>query len=68
MEVQIKLLEMMARNNVRSIEDLHNMTGLSRTTISQILNQEKKSLYFETIGILCDKLHCRIDELLVIKE
>jgi putative transcriptional regulator len=65
---QVKLLEMMARNNIRRIEDLHDLTGLSRTTIRQILNGEKKSLYFDTIGILCDKLNCRVEELIVIEK
>lgn len=68
MEVQVKLLEMMARNNIRRIEDLHNMTGISRTTIRQILDGEKKSLYFQTIGILCEVLNCRIEELIVLKK
>jgi putative transcriptional regulator len=65
---QVKLLEMMARNNIRRIEDLHDLTGLSRTTIRQILNGEKKSLYFDTIGILCEKLNCRVEELIVIEK
>lgn len=68
MEVQVRLLEMMARNNIRRIEDLHDLTGLSRTTIRQILDGEKKSLYFDTIGTLCKKLNCRIEELIVINE
>lgn len=68
LEVQVKLLEMMARNNIRTIEELHNKTKLSRTTIRQILSGERKSLYFDTIGILCEKLHCRVEELIVIKK
>jgi len=68
LEVQIKLLEIMARNNIRTIEELHDMTKLSRTTIRQILSGKKKSLYFDTIGILCKKLNCRIEELIVIKK
>ena len=67
LEIEVKLLEMMAKNNIRRIEDLHDLTGLSRTTIRKILNGEKKSLYFDTIGLLCEKLHCNIDELLVKK-
>jgi DNA-binding Xre family transcriptional regulator len=67
LEIEVKLLEMMARNNIRRIEELHDLTGLSRTTIRQILEGEKKSLYFDTIGLLCEKLNCRIEELLVEK-
>jgi putative transcriptional regulator len=68
MEAHIRLLEMMARNNVRTIKDLHNMTGLSRTTISQIIGGDKKSLTLRTIGTLCETLHCRIEELIEIRE
>ena len=67
MEIEVKLLEMMAKNNIRRIEDLHEMTGLSRTTIRLILNGEKKSLYFDTIALLCETLDCKIEELLVAK-
>lgn len=68
MEIEVKLLEMMARNNIRRIEDLHDLTGLSRTTIRMILNGQKKSLYFDTIGLLCEKLNCSLEELLVMKK
>ncbi|ULT55424.1 helix-turn-helix transcriptional regulator [Neobacillus drentensis] len=68
MEIEVKLLEMMARNNIRRIEELHELTGLSRTTIRQILTGKKKSLYFDTIGILCEKLNCRVEELIAEKE
>jgi putative transcriptional regulator len=68
LEAEVKLLEMMARNNIRRIEDLHKLTGLSRTTIRQILNGEKRSLYFDTIGLLCETLHCNIEELIVLKK
>jgi putative transcriptional regulator len=59
---------MMARNNIRKIEDLHDLTGLSRTTIRLILEGKKKSLYFETIALLCEKLDCQLDELIVMKK
>lgn len=65
MEIQVKLLEMMARNNIRTIEELHNMTGLSRTTLGLMINGKKKSFQFRTLSLLCEKLNCRIDELIV---
>lgn len=68
MEIEVKLLEMMARNNIRRIEDLHELTGLSRTTIRLILEGKKKSLYFDTIGVLCEKLNCQLEELIVAKK
>ncbi|MGD7007592.1 helix-turn-helix domain-containing protein [Metabacillus sp. 84] len=68
MEVKVRLLEMMAKENIRRIEDLHERTGISRTTIRKILNGEKKSLYFNTIGTLCEVLKCSIEDLIVIKK
>jgi DNA-binding Xre family transcriptional regulator len=68
LEIEVRLLEMMARNNIRRIEDLHELTGLSRTTIRQILTGKKKSLYFDTIGLLCEKLNCRVEELIAEKK
>lgn len=68
MEIEVKLLEMMARNNIRKIEELHDLTGLSRTTIRLILEGKKKSLYFDTIGLLCEKLNCNLEELIVMKK
>lgn len=66
MKVEVKLLEMMARKNIRRIEDLHDLTGISRTTIRLILDGKKNALYFDTIATLCEKLECRVEELLVI--
>lgn len=66
MRLEVRLLEMMARKNIRRIEDLHALTGISRTTIRLILDGKKNALYFDTIAILCEKLECKIEELLVI--
>lgn len=68
MKLEVKLLELMARNNIRTIADLHEKTGISRTTISLILDGRKNALYFETIATLCQTLNCKIDELLVLKK
>jgi DNA-binding Xre family transcriptional regulator len=68
LEIEVRLLEMMAKNNIRRIEELHDLTGLSRTTIRLILEGKKKSLYFDTIGILCEKLNCRVEELIAEKK
>lgn len=68
MKIEVRLLEMMARKNIRRIEDLHKLTGISRTTIRQILDGKKNALYFDTIAIICEKLECKIDELIVMVE
>ncbi|CAN7413213.1 helix-turn-helix transcriptional regulator [Peribacillus frigoritolerans] len=66
MKLEVKLLEMMARKNIRRIAELHELTGISRTTIQLILDGKKNALYFDTIATLCQKLDCKIEELLVI--
>lgn len=68
MKLEVRLLEMMARKNIRQIEELHNLTGISRTTIQRILDGKKNALYFKTIATLCEKLDCKIEELLVVTE
>ena len=64
----MKLLEMMARNKIRTIEELHRKTGISRRAISAILSGKKTGLRFETIVKLCQTLNCEIGELIVIKK
>lgn len=66
MKLEVKLLEMMARKNIRTIEELHKLTGINRTTIRLILEGKKNALYFKTIANLCEKLDCKVEELLVI--
>jgi putative transcriptional regulator len=68
MQIEIKLLELMAKNNIRTIADLHERTGISRTTISLILDGKKKSLFFSTMATLCEVLNCDLHELLVVRE
>jgi putative transcriptional regulator len=65
--VDIKLLEMMGKNRIRTIQELHELTGISRTTISDLLNENKRSIRLETIERLCKALDCEIGELIVIK-
>jgi putative transcriptional regulator len=66
--IEIRLLEMMAKKNIRQIKELHEMTGLSRTIISDLLNGNKRSIRLETIERLCKALECDIGDLLVIKK
>jgi putative transcriptional regulator len=66
--IEIRLLEMMARKNVRQIKELHEMTGISRTIISNLLNGNQESLRLTTIERLCRSLECDIGELIVFKK
>lgn len=66
--VEIKLLEVMARREIRTIEEVHKRSGLSRKAVSKIINKETKSISTETIGKLCKGLNCDVEELIVIKK
>jgi putative transcriptional regulator len=65
---EVKLLEMMGKSNIRTIKELHEMTGISRTIISDLLNGNKDSMRLNTIGRLCAALDCEIGELIVLKK
>ena len=63
---------MIVRNNLRvlmakhkmNIKDVHEKTGLSRTTISKLYNEESTTIAFETIGKLCELFNCDVGDLL----
>lgn len=67
-EVEIRLLEMMGRNNIRTIQELHELSGISRTIISDLLNGNKRSIRLDTIEKLCKALDCEIGELIRINK
>ena len=66
--INFRLLEMMARKNIRTIKELHEETGISRTVISELLNGNRKSLRLDTISRFCEALDCEIGELIVIEK
>ncbi|EZP77585.1 helix-turn-helix domain-containing protein [Parageobacillus genomosp. 1] len=67
---------MIVRNNLRvlmakhkmNIKDVHEKTGLSRTTISKLYNEESTTIAFETISKLCELFNCDIGDLLYLEE
>jgi putative transcriptional regulator len=66
--IDVKLLEMMGKKKIRTIKELHEKTGISRTTISDLLNGNKRSIRLETVERLCEALDCEIGDLIVIKK
>lgn len=66
-EVDIRLFEMMGRKNIRTIQELHKTSGISRTIISDLLNGNKRSIRLDTVEKLCKALDCEIGELIQIK-
>ena len=47
-----------------SIQDVHEKTGLSRNTISNLYNDKASRIDFETIDKLCILFGCGVEELL----
>ena len=65
---EIKLLEVMGKKEIRTIQEVHEKSGLSRKAISKIINKETKRISTDTIAKLCKALDCEIGELIVFKE
>ena len=67
---------MIVKNNLRilmakekmNIKDVHEKTGLSRTTISKLYNEESTTIAFETIQKLCQLFDCDVNDLLYLDE
>ena len=63
MIIRNNLRVLMAQNKM-NIKDVHEKTGLSRTTISKLYNETSTTISFETIGKLCDLFQCEVEELI----
>jgi putative transcriptional regulator len=58
----------MAKNNIRKIKHLSEISDITEQTIGNFLNGKNKAMRLETIGKLCKALDCEIDDLIVIKK
>jgi putative transcriptional regulator len=67
MEVKNNLRVLMAKHKM-NIKDVHEKTGLSRTTISKLYNEESTTIAFETIYKLCMLFGVEVNELLYLEE
>ena len=47
-----------------SIQDVHNKTGLARSTVAQLYHDKATRIDFETIEKLCSLFDCNVAELL----
>lgn len=47
-----------------SIQDVHNKTGLARSTVAQLYHDKATRIDFETIEKLCTLFNCSIADLL----
>jgi len=67
MKVKNNLRILMAKHKM-NIQDVHEKTGLSRTTISKLYNEESTTIAFETISKLCKLFDCNVDDLLYLEK
>lgn len=61
--VYCTLSTLMGKKRV-TIQEVHNKTGLSRTTIANLYYDRATRVDFDTIGKLCTYFDCRLEELL----
>jgi putative transcriptional regulator len=66
MNVKNNLRVLMAKHKM-NIKDVHEKTGLSRTTISKLYNEESTTIAFETIYKLCLLFNCDVNDLLYLE-
>lgn len=65
--VKNNLRILMARDRL-TIQDVHEKTGLSRTTISKLYNESSAKIGFDTIIELCKLFNCGVSDLLYLEE
>lgn len=51
-----------------SIQDVHEKTGLSRTTISNLYNDKATRIDYDTADKLCKLFECSLDDLFISQE
>lgn len=61
--IQIKLHELMGKNKYK-IQDVHELTGLSRTTVSELYHGRAAMINFKTIDKLCTLFNCTPNDLI----
>lgn len=67
MMVQCRLSTLMGQNRY-SIQDVHELTGLSRNTISNLYNDKATRVDYDTVGKLCKLFKCNVGELFIFIE
>lgn len=51
--------------NRKTVKDVHEATGLSRNTISNLYHDRATRVDYETVGKLCEYFQCEVGELFV---
>ena len=65
MAVHCNLSTLMGRKRY-SIQDVHILTGLSRSTVSSLYNDKATRIDFDTLEKLCRLFECSAGELFVV--
>lgn len=65
--IKINLKELMEKNKI-SINKLSNETGLSRPTLTSLLNNDSKGVQFDTLETLLDYFNISIADLLIVTD
>lgn len=55
---------LMAKNGIRTIEELRVRTGISRATLTSIYYGKGKGVQFQTLGTLCKVLDAGVGDIL----
>lgn len=66
MAIHCTLSTLMGKNRY-SIQDVHEQTGLSRNTISNLYNDKASRIDYETVEKLCVLFNCSFNELFMIE-
>jgi putative transcriptional regulator len=64
--IEVKLEELLTARN-KSLNALHNETGISYNTLINIKKRRVKSMTFDVLEKICKTLDCKPNDLLVIK-
>jgi len=64
--IRVNLARKMAENEPTplKIADLHDATGISRTTLHNLYNRRSLGINFETINKICEYFNCGIEEII----
>lgn len=67
-KIRVKILEHMAKNDIRYIKDLQEKTGISKLVLSDLINGKRQGVRMETIVRLCEVFNCSVDDLVEVKD
>jgi putative transcriptional regulator len=66
--VRTRLHVLMGEKKIRSINQLSELTGITRQTLTRIYNEEAERLDFATISTLCEFFECEVGDLLYLED